>query len=193
MATQGDAPAANREGIDANASAVRAPQAYSNPYIAGFGLGVVLLAAFVIMGRGLGASGAFSSLIAAAVQAVAPEHARQSEFYAEYLGDGTTNPLKDWLVFEVVGIFAGGLISGVLAGRMSRTVEKGPSISTPARFWLAFAGGAVMGIGAKLARGCTSGQALTGGALLNLGSWAFMMAVFAGAYAMAYFVRKEWL
>ena len=40
-----------------------------------------------------------------------------------------------------------------------------------------------MGIGAKLARGCTSGQALTGGALLNVGSWAFMMMVFAGGYA----------
>ena len=33
-----------------------------------------------------------------------------------------------------------------------------------------------MGIGAKLARGCTSGQALTGGAVLNLGSWAFICA-----------------
>ena len=50
-----------------------------------------------------------------------------------------------------------------------------------------------MGIGAKLARGCTSGQALTGGALLNLGSWVFMLCVFAGAYALAYFVRKEWI
>ena len=49
-----------------------------------------------------------------------------------------------------------------------------------------------MAIGADLARGCTSGQALTGGALLNAGSWAFMICVFAGAYAMAYFVRKEW-
>jgi len=50
-----------------------------------------------------------------------------------------------------------------------------------------------MGIGAKLARGCTSGQALTGGALLNVGSWANMMAIFGGAYAMAYFIRKQWL
>ena len=49
-----------------------------------------------------------------------------------------------------------------------------------------------MGIGAKLARGCTSGQALTGGALLNVGSWAFMMCVFAGAYATAWFVRRQW-
>ncbi len=49
-----------------------------------------------------------------------------------------------------------------------------------------------MGVGAKLARGCTSGQALSGGALLNVGSWAFMMMVFAGAYAIAWFVRRQW-
>jgi hypothetical protein len=50
-----------------------------------------------------------------------------------------------------------------------------------------------MGVAARFARGCTSGQALSGGALLSVGSWAFMMMVFAGGYAMAYFVRKEWL
>jgi hypothetical protein len=49
-----------------------------------------------------------------------------------------------------------------------------------------------MAFGAALARGCTSGQALTGGALLNLGSWAFMLMVFAGAYAVAYFFRWQW-
>ena len=47
-----------------------------------------------------------------------------------------------------------------------------------------------MAIGADLARGCTSGQALTGGALLNAGSWAFMMCVFGGAYAVAWFFQE---
>jgi uncharacterized protein len=165
---------------------------YSNPYAAGFGLGLVLLAAFVIMGRGLGASGAFSSLVASAAQAVAPQHTAANEFYAEYLGDGTKNPLMDWLVFEVIGVFAGGLISGALAGRIAKSIERGPSITNQWRLIFAFIGGALMGIGAKLARGCTSGQALTGGALLGVGSWAFMMCVFAGAYATAWFVRRQW-
>ncbi len=65
-------------------------------------------------------------------------------------------------------------------------------MSSGTRLALAFVGGALMAIGAALARGCTSGQALTGGALLNLGSWAFMMMVFAGAYAVAAFVRWQW-
>ena len=56
----------------------------------------------------------------------------------------------------------------------------------------AFIGGGFMGYGARMARGCTSGQALSGGAVLSVGSWAFMFAVFAGAYALAYFVRKLW-
>lgn len=170
----------------------KAAQPSWNPYVAGIGLGLVLLASFVIMGRGLGASGAFSSLVTVGVQAVAPNHVANNEFYSEYIGDGTKSPLKDWLVFEVLGVFVGGFISGSLAHRVTKVIEKGPNISNRGRLLFAFIGGALMGIGAKLARGCTSGQALTGGALLNVGSWAFMMMVFGGAYAMAYFVRRQW-
>ena len=79
-------------------------QPYWNPYITGIGLGLVLLAAFVIMGRGLGASGAISTVVAVGVHTVATEHAANNNFYKEYLGDGTTNPFKDWLVFEVLGV-----------------------------------------------------------------------------------------
>ena len=53
-------------------------------------------------------------------------------------------------------------------------------------------GGALMAIGAAFARGCTSGQALTGGSLLNLGSWAAMMCIFGGAYAVAWFFKRQW-
>jgi len=177
---------------EAGARTARVAQPYWNPYLAGLGLGLVLLASFVIMGRGLGASGAFSAVVTTMVNDVAPSHARSNEYYAEYLGDGTTSPLKDWLVFEVLGAIVGGFISGLLAGRVKKGVEKGPRVSVGTRFAFAFVGGAIMGFGAKLARGCTSGQALTGGAVLGLGSWAFMMAVFGGAYALAYFVRRQW-
>jgi uncharacterized protein len=168
-------------------------QPYWNPYLAGIGLGLVLLASFVIMGRGLGASGAFSSLVTVGVQTISPEHVANNAFYSEYLGDGTKSPLKDWLVFEVLGVFVGGFISGTLARRNTIIVEKGPNISTGGRLFFAFIGGGIMGVGAKLARGCTSGQALTGGALLNVGSWVFMLMVFVGAYATAYFIRRQWL
>jgi uncharacterized membrane protein YedE/YeeE len=165
---------------------------YMNPYVAGIGLGLVLLAAFVVMGRGLGASGAVNALAAWLVHAVAPAHAASREFLADYIGDGSVHPLKTWLVFEVIGVFAGALLSGLLARRAALAVERGPRASIALRLGLAFAGGATMAFGAALARGCTSGQALTGGALLNAGSWAFMLSVFAGAYAVAPFMRKQW-
>ncbi len=167
-------------------------QAYLNPYLAGIGLGVVLLAAFVVMGRGLGASGAFNAAVAWALHGVAPSHVMANEYLAEYIGDGSSHPMKTWLVFELLGAFVGALLSGLLARRVAVTVEKGPRVTTRARLAGALAGGTLMGLGAHLARGCTSGQALTGGALLNAGSWAFMMSVFAGAYAVARFMRWQW-
>lgn len=167
-------------------------QPYWNPYVAGVGLGLVLLASFVVMGRGLGASGAVASTITAGLDAVSPSHVANNPAFAEYLKEGTS-PLKDWLVFEVLGVFVGGYLSGMLAHRVTRVVERGPHITASKRLVFAFIGGVLMGVGAKLARGCTSGQALTGGALLNAGSWAFMIMVFAGAYALAYFMRRQWL
>ena len=166
---------------------------YSNPYLVGIGLGLVLLASFVIMGRGLGASGALSTLVASGISAIAPDHASQNSFYSEYLGDGSTNPLKDWLIFQVIGVLVGGFISGTISHRVKKGIEKGPRISTKMRLIYAFVGGGLLGWGAKLARGCMSGQALTGGAVLNLGSWAFMMMVFAGGYGAAYFMRRQWV
>jgi len=164
--------------------------AYMNPYVAGVGLGLVLLASFIIMGRGLGASGAFSSFIAWLAQMISPEHAAANAVYSDYLGED--HPLKAWLVFLVAGVFVGALVSGVLARRIRFGVDKGPRIAAGGRLGYAFFGGALAGIGAKIALGCTSGQALTGGALLNTGSWIFMLMVFAGGFAAAWFVRKQW-
>jgi hypothetical protein len=173
------------------AGTAREAQPYMNPYLAGIGLGLVLLGAFVLVGRGLGASGAFNSAVAWLVSLVAPAYARSNGFLSAYLAEDS-HPLKDWLVFEVAGAFVGALVSGLLASRVGVAVEKGPRVPVGTRLALAFVGGSLMAVGAALARGCTSGQALTGGALLNLGSWAFMMCVFAGAYAVALPFRRQW-
>lgn len=175
--------------LETQSSGKAAP--YSNPYLAGIGLGLVLLAAFVLVGRGLGASGAVTAVVAGALNSVAPEHARSLEWLSGRLAGGE-NPLKEWLVFEGIGVALGALVSGLLARRAMVTVEKGPRASRGMRLAMAFVGGGLMAIGAAFAGGCTSGQALTGGSLLNLGSWAFMMMVFAGAYAVAAFMRWQW-
>lgn len=167
-------------------------QKYWSPYFAGFILGLVLLLTFVVMGRGLGASGAMMRGVTYVIDTISPEHVDANPYYAKYAG-GEKEPLKNWLVFEVVGVLIGGLISGLLAGRFKLTTGHGPHISTKARWAMAVIGGAHMGFGARLALGCTSGMALSGGATFALGAWAFMMVMFAAAYSVAYFVRKQWI
>ena len=161
-----------------------------NPYLAGVGIGLTLLAAYVVMGRGLGASGAFTSMVAAGVNGLAPAHAQANGLYSHYLG---TALLSDWLVIEILGVTIGGLLSAFAAGRFRFAVEKGPRSDDRSRMAMAFGGGAIMGIGAKLARGCTSGQALTGGALLSVGSWLFIIGAFAAGYLAAPLFRRQWL
>lgn len=168
-----------------------AAQPYWNPYAVGFLLGLVLLASYLVAGRGLGATGAFSSVAAWIANLVSPEHAQANPVHARYLADGA--PLMAWLVFLTIGAFAGAALSGWLAGRTRLTIEKGPRLTGGQRLATAAGGGMIAGIGAKIAMGCTSGQALTGGSILNVGSLVFMGAVFAAAYAAAWVLRKEWL
>lgn len=168
-----------------------APRPLWNPYAAGFLLGLVLLACFLITGRGLGASGAFASVAAWIAGLVSSEHVTANAVHAKYWNEGA--PLASFLVFLMAGLFVGAMASGWQARRLGWRIERGPQISDAQRLALAFAGGIVVAFGSKIAKGCTSGQALTGGAMLNVGSLVFMLAVFAGAYALAYAARKEWL
>jgi uncharacterized membrane protein YedE/YeeE len=173
---------------DTNAPAERP---FWNPYIAGVALGFVLLGSFLIMGFGLGSSGAVTRFEVGAVHLVAPKTVEANAYFSQYVGPGK-HVLEDWLVFEVLGVLLGGALGAYSAGRMRLGVDKGPHVSTARRLALAVAGGVLMGFAARLARGCTSGQALTGGAALSLGSWVFMMAVFTGGYLVAPLVRRQW-
>lgn len=168
----------------------RARRDYADPYLAGLALGLVLLAALVVSGRGLGASGAFAATAAGLTREVAPAAATESPMLARYLGG--EGPWRDWLLFELAGVVMGGALSAWLAGRTRLVVERGATARRGRRLLLAFGGGAIMGAGAALARGCTSGLALTGGALLSVGAWGFMLAAFAGAYAAAPLLAQSW-
>jgi uncharacterized membrane protein YedE/YeeE len=168
----------------------RDPDRFWSPYVGGIVLGLVLLATYAMMGKGLGASGASFRAGVAIVHAIAPKHAEAVPAMASTLEDG--NPLNDWLVFEIAGAVVGGFIGAATSGRLRREILKGRAFGTGPRLALALVGGALMGFAAKLARGCTSGQGLSGGALMSIGAWAFMMSVFTGGYGMAWFVRRQW-
>jgi len=168
-----------------------AARPYWNPYLVGFLLGLVLLASFVIMGRGLGATGAFAAAATWMVSLFSAEHAAANPVHAKFWNEGA--PLASFLVLLIAGTFVGALGSAWQARRIAVRIERGARLGDAQRLALALAGGFLAAYGAKIAKGCTSGQALTGGAMLNAGSLVFMLAVFAAAYGLAYFVRKEWL
>jgi uncharacterized membrane protein YedE/YeeE len=164
---------------------------YWNPYVGGALLGVLLFLSFFLTSHGLGASGGVNRIAVAVQDIVVPEHVNKSPYLAKLAG-GDVDPLRHWIVLEVVGVLLGGFTSGMLRGRVRLQTYHGPQITPRTRWAFAFAGGILMGYGARLARGCTSGQALSGGAVLSVGSWAFMFAVFAGGYGLAWFVRRLW-
>ena len=163
-----------------------------NHYVAGVALGLVLLASFLVMGFGLGSSGAVTRIGVGIAHSIAPEAVEHNGYFARYFGG--SHILDNWLVYLFLGIFLGGLAGAYSGGRLKLEIIRGERrlVSSWGRLGLAVLGGIMMGVAARFSRGCTSGQALTGGALLSVGSWVFMLAVFAGGYLMAPIVRRQW-
>jgi len=165
---------------------------YMNPYIAGTMLGLVLLLAMYISGRGLGASGGIKYCVVSVVGALDRSHADNSVYYSRYFEEGK-KPMKNWLTLEIFGIVAGGFFSGALKGRLKLKIEKSPQISNARRLVFAFLGGLFFVYGAQLARGCTSGAALSGMAVLSVAGFVTMIAIFGSAFVFAWFFRKNWI
>jgi uncharacterized membrane protein YedE/YeeE len=63
----------------------------------------------------------------------------------------------------------------------------------PAGSASALLGGALFGIGAQIARGCTSGAALSGMAVLSTAGFVTMLAIFGTGYGVAFFFRRLWI
>jgi len=165
---------------------------YWNPYVAGVALGLLLLVTFYIMGTGLGASGAAARTVAVVAHSVSPEWTESNGLFKGYYKAGKKHPFVNFTVIEVVGIFIVGLVAVLTARRFRPEVARGPTAGVRLRLSLALVGGILAGVGTRLALGCTSGQALNGGATMVVGSWVFMLAVFATAFLAAIFVRREW-
>lgn len=166
---------------------------YLNPYFGGVLLGLLVLLTVYITGRGLGASGAVKSAVVTATKTIAPEHAQNNAYESRFISDDHS-PMYNWLVFESLGVFLGGLLSGLLFGRVKKLrTEHSPKITSKKRLIFALVGGALFGIGSQFGRGCTSGAALSGSATFAFGGVIVMLGIFGSAYAFAYFFRKLWI
>ena len=167
-------------------------KSYMNPYLAGTLLGLVLLSAMYFSGRGLGASGGIKYCAVSIAGAVSLEHVSESTYYSKYFKDGKS-PLINWLTLDILGMIIGGFISGAISGRLKLKVEHSPKISARRRIIMAFIGGVLFVFGAQLSRGCTSGAALSGMAVLSTAGFISMLAIFGSGYLFAWFFRKDWI
>src|SRR5512135_893485 len=151
-----------------------------SPYLAGIGLGLTLLAAFYIMGKGLGASSAFSIVSAVATERINPDYAGSLKYFSRYLS--SDSPLKDWIVFEILGLFVGAVAGSLLTKNFQFKLDKGAGMSGTTRLFTAFVGGILVGFAGRLAWGCSSGVALTGGAQLAVAGWVFVISMFISGF-----------
>ncbi|MCK4561649.1 MAG: YeeE/YedE family protein [Flavobacteriaceae bacterium] len=165
---------------------------YWNPYFGGFLLGLLIILTFYLTGRGLGASGALKSGVVAVVNTVAPTHAESNAYYSKFIKEDES-PLNNWLVFEAIGVLLGAFLSGAFTGRLKIQVEHSPKITSKRRLVFALGGGLLFGLGAQIARGCTSGAALSGMAVLSVGGFVTMLSIFGTGFVVAYFFRKNWI
>jgi len=165
-----------------------------HPLIAGIALGLVLLLTFLLTGHGLGASGFFSRLTAW----FGAEFARSATEANSYLGPfikdvrGALNPLANWISWEIIGVVVGALVAAVTSGRFRARIDGARNLSGGGRVALALGGGILTGFGAQLARGCTSGIGLAGGATLAVAGFLFLIGFFMAGIAVGFLVRKAW-
>ena len=72
---------------------------YASPYAAGAGLGVVLLASYILAGRGIGATGAFAVVAAKAIGTALPDVVAANTWLAERAAGAM---LGDWLMLTLI-------------------------------------------------------------------------------------------
>jgi uncharacterized membrane protein YedE/YeeE len=165
---------------------VNALQASSwSPYAVGAGIGVLSWFTLASAKRPLGVTTAFESSAASLGQSWFPRVSGVNT----YLAHGGEVPELGWEWMLDLGIVLGSFISARLSGDSLRGLPHpwrrrfGPSARK--RYASAFAGGALVMFGARMAKGCTSGHAISGALQLAGSSWLFSLAMAISAVSTA--------
>ncbi|HER34675.1 MAG: YeeE/YedE family protein [Halothiobacillaceae bacterium] len=160
------------------------------PFIAGIVLGLVLLLTFILVGNGMGSSGAFARVATEVGLQVAPEATRENAYLG---GMAQGNPLAAWIVLAAVGTFIGAILASISSGRFKVKVDRGSGrIGVGTRLALALGGGLLAGFGSRLAAGCTSGVGLSNTAMLGVAGFVFLIAFFVVGLLVSLFMRRVW-
>jgi hypothetical protein len=161
-----------------------------SPYAAGVVIGLLQIPTFLLMDTALGASSSFVT-VAAHIAALVDPAVTRIAYFASHMS-GAKNW---WQVAVVVGIALGAFLSMSLSGARRQTISPvwsramGTSTLT-ARAPIAFLGGFLMLLGARIAGGCTSGHGISGMAQLSVGSTIAVAAMFAGGILTALLLRR---
>ncbi len=161
-----------------------------SPYAAGILIGLLQIPAFLLINTALGASSSFVT-VGGHIAALFDDGVMNIAYFAKHAA-GAKNW---WQVAMVVGIaldaFVSAKASGSLRGAASPVWEKAAGVKRfPARAAMAFLGGFVLLIGARVADGCTSGHGISGLAQLSVGLLIAVAAMFAGGILTALLFRK---
>ena|SRR5215204_5909586 len=163
-----------------------------SPYVVGLGIGVLSWFAFATANKHLAITLQYEHIAAMTQLALAPEAIGGNRYFAVRAEAGL-EPKVGWYMMLLIGVFIGALISSWLSGDHSRVTV--PPLwrwrfgaSKTKRFAAAFAGGAVMVFGARVAGGCTSGHGISGTLQLAVQSWLFITLAFGAAVATAFLI-----
>jgi len=161
-----------------------------SPLAAGTALGAVLLFTFLLTGHGLGASGFFTRLTAWLGSEFVRPATEANGYLGPFLKAGA--PLSDWISWEIIGMLLGALLAAITSGRFRLRLDGATNLSGGGRLAFALGGGLLTGFGARLARGCTSGIGLSGGATLAVAAFVFLIGFFIAGIAVSFLIRRAW-
>lgn len=156
-----------------------------SPYLVGLGIGLLSCVAFLLSDKPIGCSTAFTRTSGMLEGMVRGRKVRDMAYYRQFI------PEVDWEWMLVLGVFLGAFVSSRLSGELR--MDWVPSTWMAAfgpdrvpRVLTAFAGGIVMGFGARWAGGCTSGHGISGTLQLAVSGWLAVAAFFLSGGIVAY-------
>lgn len=160
-----------------------------SPYLVGAGIGILSCLMLYFSDKLIGASSFYASIAGMAGKVIAPNHTASLKYYQD------TPPVLNWALVFVCLVPIGSFISAYLGGEITNEwlppmwiANFGDSIAL--RAICAIVGGILMGFGARLGGGCTSGQGISGTLQLNVGSWIVLACIFIGGISTAMILFK---
>ncbi len=157
-----------------------------SPYLVGGLIGALSWLTFYFSDKALGASTAYARVAGIIGKAWAPRHTARLPYYQKE----SSKPKVEWEVMLVTGVIIGSLVAALTGGEaLARAVppmwQERFGSGVALRWGVAFVGGALMALGARLAGGCTSGHGISGALQLSVGSWVALICFFIGGVMVA--------